>query len=54
MRAERTSMMLQTVIAVEQGRYLPSPGVAFRIAQVFGVRPDERNSCIRDSPEVTR
>ena len=35
--AERIGVTRQTVIAIEQGRYSPSLGVAFQIARVFGV-----------------
>ena len=31
----------QTVIALEQGRYLPSLVLAFRIARIFGVPIEE-------------
>ena len=33
--------MSQTSIAIEQGRYSPSLEMAFRIARVFQVPPDE-------------
>ncbi|MEV6814767.1 transcriptional regulator [Micromonospora craterilacus] len=39
--AERIGVTRQTVIAIEQGRYSPSLEMAFRIAQVFGVRLDD-------------
>ena len=39
--ADRIGVTRQTVIAIEQGRYSPSLEVAFKIAQVFGVRLDE-------------
>lgn len=39
--AERLGVTRQTVIAIEQGRYSPSLEMAFRIAQVLGVRLDE-------------
>jgi putative transcriptional regulator len=39
--ADRLGVTRQTVIAIEQGRYSPSLEMAFRIAQVFGVRLDE-------------
>ena len=31
----------QTIIALEQGKYVPSLDLAFRIAQVFGVPLEE-------------
>jgi putative transcriptional regulator len=31
----------QTVIAIESGRYLPSLGLAFRLAALFGVRIED-------------
>jgi putative transcriptional regulator len=39
--AERIGLTRQTVIAIEQGRYSPSLEVAFKIAQVFGVKLDD-------------
>ncbi|MFI7553447.1 helix-turn-helix transcriptional regulator [Verrucosispora sp. WMMD703] len=39
--AERLGVTRQTVIAIEQGRYSPSLEMAFRIANVFGVRLDD-------------
>ena len=39
--AERIGVTRQTVIAIEQGRYSPSLEMAFQIARVFGVAPDE-------------
>jgi putative transcriptional regulator len=39
--AERIGVTRQTVIAIEQGRYSPSLEMAFRIANVLGVRLDE-------------
>lgn len=35
--ADRAFCTRQTIIALEQGRYLPSLVLAFRIARVFGV-----------------
>ena len=35
--AQRIGMTRQTIVAIEQGKYSPSLGAAFRIAQVFGV-----------------
>lgn len=49
--AERTGVTRQTVIAIEQGRYSPSLEMAFRIANVFGVRLDEVFQ-YPNSPEV--
>ncbi|GIJ20514.1 helix-turn-helix transcriptional regulator [Micromonospora lutea] len=39
--AERLGVTRQTVIAIEQGRYSPSLEMAFRIANVLGVRLDD-------------
>lgn len=39
--AERIGVSRQTVIAVEAGKYAPSLEMAFRIADVFGVRVEE-------------
>ena len=35
--AERAGCTRQTIIALEQGKYVPSVELAFRIARVFGV-----------------
>jgi putative transcriptional regulator len=43
--ATRIGVTRQTVNAIEAGKYSPSLEVAFRIAQVFGVRVDEVFSC---------
>ena len=34
--AKRVGVSRQTIIALEQGKYVPSLGLAFRIARVFG------------------
>jgi putative transcriptional regulator len=39
--AERIGVTRQTVNAIEAGKYWPSLEVAFRIAEVFGLRVDE-------------
>ena len=39
--AARIGVTLQTVIAIEQGKYSPSLEVAFQIAHVFGVPLDD-------------
>ena len=35
--ASRVGVSRQTIIALEQEKYVPSLGLAFRIARVFGV-----------------
>ncbi|MGD8540059.1 MAG: helix-turn-helix transcriptional regulator [Candidatus Aminicenantes bacterium] len=35
--ADRTECTRQTIVALEQEKYVPSLALAFRIAQVFGV-----------------
>ena len=35
--ADKTGVTRQTIIAIEAGKYLPSLGLAFRIAGTFGV-----------------
>jgi putative transcriptional regulator len=35
--ADRCDCTRQTIIALEQGRYVPSLSLAFKIARVFGV-----------------
>jgi putative transcriptional regulator len=39
--AERAGCTRQTIIAVEQGKYVPSLELAFRIARAFGVALEE-------------
>ena len=39
--ADRARCTRQTIIALEQGKYLPSLALAFRIARVFGVPIEE-------------
>jgi len=51
--AERIGVTRQTIIAIEQSRYSPSLEMAFRIANVLGVRLDEVFQ-YPDSPEETR
>ena len=38
---ERVGVTRQTINAIEAGKYSPSLEVAFRMAEVFGVRVDE-------------
>ena len=39
--AGRVGCTRQTIIALEQGKYLPSVELAFKIARAFGVRLEE-------------
>jgi len=39
--ANRAGCTRQTIIALEQGKYVPSVELAFRIAKVFGVPLEE-------------
>jgi len=39
--AEKVGCTRQTIIAVEQGKYVPSLELAFRIAEVLGVPLEE-------------
>ena len=39
--ATRCGCTRQTIIALEQGRYVPSIALAFRIARAFGVNLEE-------------
>jgi putative transcriptional regulator len=39
--ANRASCTRQTIIALEQGKYVPSVELAFRIAKAFGVSLEE-------------
>jgi len=39
--AEKIGVTRQTVIAIESDKYLPSLGLAFKIAKIFKVRIEE-------------
>ncbi len=39
--ADRVGCTRQTIIALEQEKYVPSLGLAFKIARVFGVNVDD-------------
>jgi putative transcriptional regulator len=39
--ADRSKCTRQTIVALEQGKYVPSLALAFRIARVFGVSIDD-------------
>ena len=39
--ANRVGVTRQTIIALEAGKYVPSLGLAFRIARAFGVTVEE-------------
>jgi len=39
--AERAGCTRQTIILLEQGRYVPSLALAFRIARTFGLAVDD-------------
>ncbi len=39
--ANRAGCTRQTIIALEQGKYVPSIELAFKIARVFGVKLDD-------------
>ena len=39
--AARAGCTRQTIIALEQGKYVPSIELAFRIARAFGVRVED-------------
>ena len=39
--ANRVGATRQTIIALEAGKYVPSLGLAFRIARVFGVAVED-------------
>ena len=39
--ANRASCTRQTIIALEQNKYVPSIGLAFKISRVFGVSLEE-------------
>ena len=39
--ARQVGVTRQTIIALEAGRYVPSLGLAFRIARVFGVMVED-------------
>ena len=39
--AQRIGVTRQTIIALEAGKYVPSLGLAFRIARAFGVTVED-------------
>lgn len=39
--ADRTECTRQTIVALEQEKYVPSLALAFRIARVFGISLEE-------------
>ncbi|MGD2245831.1 MAG: helix-turn-helix transcriptional regulator [Candidatus Aminicenantes bacterium] len=39
--ADRTGCTRQTIVALEQGKYVPSLALAFRIAKAFGVQLED-------------
>ena len=39
--ANRVGVTRQTIIALEAGKYVPSLGLAFRIARAFGVTVED-------------
>ena len=39
--ANRVGVTRQTIIALEAGKYVPSLGLAFRIARAFGVKVED-------------
>lgn len=39
--AEKIGVSRQTVVAIESNKYLPSLGLAFKIARLFGVQVEE-------------
>ena len=39
--AEKVDVTRQTINAIESAKYVPSAVLAFKIARVFGKRPDE-------------
>ncbi len=43
--AEKASVSRQTIIAIEAGKYSPSLELAFRIADVFGMKIGEVFDC---------
>ena len=43
--AEKAAVSRQTIIAIEAGKYSPSLELAFRIADVFGVKIGEVFDC---------
>ena len=46
--ANRAGCTRQTIIALEQNRYVPSIELAFRVAKVFGVPLEEVFQCEND------
>ena len=51
--AARVGVRRQTILAIEKGHYVPSALLAFRIAQVFGMKVDDLFELVDEAEEVT-
>ena len=49
--AKRVGVTRQTIIALEQGRYVPSLLLALKIARTFGVNVEDVFSLAEDEPD---
>ncbi len=52
--AARSGCTRQTILALEQGKYVPSLALAFRIARVFGAKVDDVFQYEADDPGLPR
>jgi len=48
--AKRVGVTRQTIIAIENGKYLPSLRLAFKLARVFNVKIEDLFACDEESP----
>ena len=48
--ANRVGCTRQTIVLLEQGRYVPSLALAFRIARTFGLAVDDVFEFVADAP----
>ncbi|MCD6536028.1 MAG: helix-turn-helix transcriptional regulator [Thaumarchaeota archaeon] len=48
--AKRVGVTRQTIIAIENGKYLPSLRLAFKLARVFNVKIEDLFECDEESP----
>ncbi|MFC1739494.1 helix-turn-helix transcriptional regulator [Planctomycetota bacterium] len=47
--ADKVGVTRQTIIAIEGSKYLPSLGLAFRVAKIFGVKIEDVFEYEKDS-----
>jgi putative transcriptional regulator len=51
--AKKAGVSRQTIIAIESGKYTPSLGLAFKLAEIFGRTIEEIFQVVDESPKMT-